>query len=210
LNLEVLYADKTSERHLTVYQEDLRKVGITLNLRLLTFETLVKLLDELQYDLAFIGYGGITFPNPETQLLSRLADQKNNNNITGFKNARVDELIKEYDLAYEIDDRVRILQEVDGLFTNAHHWVMEWYAPYQRVVFWNKFGSPRGHLSRTGDYRDMIPMWWIEPDKVQKLEQALRDPSINLGQGEVEDKYWLDFAKIEEKKQSEMAPRKSQ
>ena len=38
--------------------------------------------------------GGLLFPNPETSFHSMLADQKNNNNITGFKNARVDELLQ--------------------------------------------------------------------------------------------------------------------
>jgi ABC-type transport system substrate-binding protein len=39
LEIEILYTSKTFEPHLTIYQEDLRKVGITLNLRLITPET---------------------------------------------------------------------------------------------------------------------------------------------------------------------------
>ena len=201
LVVELLYPQKESERFLTIFQEDLRKVGVTLNLRLVTFETLVKLLDELQFDMVSIGYTGIPFPNPETSLLSSLADQKNNNNITGFKNQRVDELIGQYDVAYEIPERVKIIREVDALFTDAHHWIFEWYAPYWRIAFWNKFGFPKGHITRTGNYQDMVSLWWIDPAKSEKLNQARRDSSSNLGQGEVEDKYWMEFAKTEDKLQ---------
>ena len=41
--VEMLYDNKAPENILTVYQQDLQKVGITLNLRLVTFETRVKL-----------------------------------------------------------------------------------------------------------------------------------------------------------------------
>ncbi len=66
LVLELLYADKGSERWLTIYQEDLRKVGIALNLRLVTGETFFKLLMQRKFDVANMGWGGLQFPNPET------------------------------------------------------------------------------------------------------------------------------------------------
>ena len=52
LSIEIVHGDQASERFFTVYQEDLRRVGITLNLRLTTFETLVKLLDERTFGMA--------------------------------------------------------------------------------------------------------------------------------------------------------------
>ena len=39
LSVEVLYYDRASERFLTIFQEELRKVGITVNLRFVTPET---------------------------------------------------------------------------------------------------------------------------------------------------------------------------
>ena len=40
-------------------------------------------------------------------------------------------------------------------------------------------------------------LWWIDPAKQSKLEQALRDPSIKLDVGPDEDRYWLQVAKKE-------------
>ena len=45
LQIELLYSDKGCERWLTVYQEDLRKVGIGMNLRLVNPETQFKMHD---------------------------------------------------------------------------------------------------------------------------------------------------------------------
>lgn len=204
LTLELIYPDKGSDQYLTVFQEDLRKVGITLNLRLVTFETLVKLLDERQFDLVLIGYTGSLFPDPEASILSSLADQKNSNNITGFKNSRVDELVKQYDTAYEIPDRMKIIREIDKLYTDSHSWILNWVAPYSRVVFWNRYGMPKGTFTRIGGLDDISTLWWIDPDKERALEEARKDSSKKLDPGQVEDKYWMEFSRAEETEQKKM------
>src|SRR5262245_19936919 len=193
LNIEIIYADQAGERYLTIFQEDLRKVGITLNLRFITFETMLKLLDERTFDMVSSAYTGESFPQPDASLLSRLADEKNTNNITGFKNKRADEIMEEYNKEFDLQKRIKLLEELDGIFTNEHHWVLEWTAPYQRLLYWNKFGQPKGYLTAIGDYRDIPGLWWIDPDKAQKLQAALRDPSMQLGEGQSDDRYWLEI-----------------
>jgi len=200
LNVELVYGDQPSERYFTIFQEDLRKVGVTLNLRLVTFETLIKLLDERTFDMASIAYTGEVFPSPEGNLLSKLADEKNTNNITGFKNKRADDIIAAYQKSFDLTERIKLLQELDGIVTNEHHWIFEWVAPYERLVYWYKFGEPKGILTRIGDYRDVPSLWWFDPDRSRKLQDALRDRSIQLGEGPSEDRYWLDFARLEAKR----------
>lgn len=197
MNIEIVYGDQASERFFTVYQEDLRKVGITLNLRFTTFETLVKLLDERSFGMASIAYTGSIFPSPEQNWLGRLADERNTNNITGFKNPRADQIIDMYGKEFDFDRRVTLLQELDGLITNDHHWILEWTAPYERVVYWSKFGQPAGYVTRIGDYRDIVSLWWFDADKSRRLGEAIRTPSINLGAGPTDDKFWLEYAQLE-------------
>ena len=119
LNLELVYYSKNQEPYLTVFQEDLRRVGIGLNLRLVTFATLVKLLDERRFDFVTIAYSGLLFPNPETSVHSSLADQENSNNITGIQNTRIDEILERYDQMFEVGERIAAIQEIDGYFTDA-------------------------------------------------------------------------------------------
>ena len=197
LTVELVYGSQGFERYFTLYQEDLRKVGITLNLRLVTFETLVKLLDDRAFDMAMIGYTGELFPSPEQNLRSSLADQKNTNNITGFKNKRADEIIEAYKTEFNQDGRIKLLRELDGIFTSEQLWILQWSAPYERVVFWNKFGYPQGVLTRVGDRRDVPSLWWIDPEKARKLDAAMKDQTIQLGEGQADDRYWLEYAKHE-------------
>jgi microcin C transport system substrate-binding protein len=200
LTIELLYPTKTFEPYLTRYQEDLQKVGVTLNLRLVTPETAFKLEHgDRQFQMAYTGWGGLLFPNPETSFHSMLADQKNNNNITGFKNARVDELCKQYDVTFDPQERIRIIREIDGLVANDYTYALLWTGPFTRVLYWNKFGTPPGYWSRTGDYGGagngpgLMQMWWADSAKAEELEAARRDTSKKMEVGPLEDRYWIEF-----------------
>lgn len=195
LVVEVLYPSKSTERFLTVFQEDLRKVGIGLNLRLVTYETLIKLLDERMFDVVSIGWVVPIFPDPEPQYRSTLADQNASNNVTGLKDQKVDVLIDRYNLEFDQQKRIPILREIDGLLANQYPYILGWDAPFERIAFWNKFGYPRGILTRIGEYFEMNSLWWIDSRQEQALKEAMANPSTSLEIGETDDRYWLEYAK---------------
>lgn len=202
LQFELLYTSQTFEPHLTVYQEDLRRVGITVNLRLVNAETQFQLINQRRFEVTHQGWGaGSIFPHPDTIWISKLADLENTNNITGFKDPRVDELAENYGKMFAVEDRIRAIKEIDGILARSYHYTLHWTAPYSRVLYWNKFGTPPGYLSNTGDFMGAgtgpgIPqMWWIDPEKESKLAEAMRNPSIQLEVGPVEDRYWLEYDK---------------
>jgi microcin C transport system substrate-binding protein len=195
LNIELLYSTKPYEPALTTYQEDLRKVGISLNLRFLTPETLYTLVDQRKFDLALVIFGGIVFPNPETSFQASLADSNNNNNITSFKDKRVDQLLPIYDKEFDQKKRTAIVREIDGILANAHEYVLMWATPYQRVAYWNKFSKPEGYVTRFGDYRDVPSLWSVDPQLEATLNKAMGDANAKLPVGAVEVHYWDAYAK---------------
>lgn len=195
LEVELLYDNKNDEPEITVYQEDLRKVGININLRLVTPETLFQLVSNRQFQMVQIAWGGLAFPNPETSFKSSLADSNNNNNITGFKNVRVDQLCDAYDKMFNVNDRIKAIREIDGILANDYQYTLQWYAPYIRLAFWNKFGTPQGFLLRTGDSSGMQQLWWADPAKDGQVRKAMRDTSVKLAVGTSDDHYWDEYAK---------------
>ena len=180
---------------MTIYQDDLRKVGITLNLRLVTPETRFELQQQRKFDLVAAAWAAETFPNPETEFSSKLADIPDNNNITGVKDKRIDELLAMYDIEFDQGKRAAILREMDGILANLHHYVLEWDAPFQRIAYWNKFGQPEGYLSRIDDYYSASWFWWIDPERERQLNRAMADPSAKLEIGPLENRYWQEYAK---------------
>ena len=197
LSIELLYHNKSSEPFLTIFQEDLRKLGVGLNLRLVTPETLFQLLMERKFDLTSIAWGGLLFPNPETSFHSTLADVNNTNNITGVKSARIDEICDAYDEMFDVDERTNAIREIDGILASEYHYILQWYAPNQRLAYWNRFGQPEAALSRFGDYKDLVNLWWFDPERSSAVDQALGDSSRHLEVGPIEDRHWLEYAEHE-------------
>ena len=196
LNLEIIYYDKAAERFYTPWQEELRKIGANLNLRYVNPETAFKMLDDQQFDMAGVAYGGGgPFPLPEQFFDSKQADQKASTNVTGFKDKRVDEIIQLYNKEFDIQKRITLLRELDGIVAASHGYLLEWAAPFTRVVYANKFGQPKGYITDLGDYRDPPSLWWFDSARADQYEKALRDPSVKMEVGPSEDKFWLEARK---------------
>jgi microcin C transport system substrate-binding protein len=203
LQVDLLYIDQSQEPYFTVYQEDLQKAGITLNLRLVTPETSFKMKMQRQFDFTFGSWGvGNIFPIPKPEYHSSMAKIENTNNISGFNDKRIDEITEQYEVTFDVQKRKAMLRELDGILTRQYHYVMQWYAPSTRIAYWNRYSYPAGTFSRIGDYEGSLApgipqLWWFDPVKEQKLAQAMRDPSIKLEIPPVEDHYWQEYAKKE-------------
>ncbi|MBI3269351.1 MAG: ABC transporter substrate-binding protein [Planctomycetes bacterium] len=190
LEVELTYDTKTFEKHLTVYQEDLANAGISATLRLVTPETRWKLMTEKNFQMTITSWGALVFPNPETSYHSRLAQEKDNNNVTGVADPRIDALCAKYDKTVEQKDRAAIIQEIDGILAQAYPYVLLWYGPYTRVLYWNKFGVPESGMPRVGDSTVYEWFWWFDPAKAAALDAAKKDAGAKLEVGGTEVHYW--------------------
>jgi microcin C transport system substrate-binding protein len=181
----------TLERIFLVVKEDYEKAGIKLELKVIDGSTLMKKVSEREFKINYQAWGGLLFPNPETSWRSTLADEKNNNNHCGFKNARVDELCKKYNVVFDRAEQKKIIREIDKLIYDEHPYALGWYARYHRVLYWDKFGHPDSYFTKTSidPEADMMTLWWFDTDRVKALEEA-RAKGTTLEQGEVDVKPW--------------------
>jgi microcin C transport system substrate-binding protein len=200
LTLELLHYAPTYGRFFTVFQEDLRKVGIALNLREVTAETAFQLKDQQKFDMICMFYGGGSpWPVPR-QFYHSSQDVIGGDNLTGFRSPKLDELVEQYDREFDLQKRIALMRELDTIVSAESHWILLWHSNYSRYLYWNKFGQPPGYTSRIleREVYDPIVYWWVDPAKARRLEEARRDSSIKLDVGASEVKYWLDYAKLEE------------
>lgn len=187
LNLNL--TDKSLERIYTIFQEDLKDVGIKLNLKLVTWATDIKEVGERNFLISSRAYTGLTFPNPESSLHSKFADKPDNNNIWGFKNERVDEICNRYPLMFDVKERIAAIKEIDGIICNEHLYALGWYAAHTRLLFWDKFGMPDYILSKTSDDSSILSTWWYEPEKEKALNEAKKN-GTKLPVGKEIVKWW--------------------
>jgi microcin C transport system substrate-binding protein len=189
----------SQERYLTVYQEDLKKVGIKLNLRQIDGTTNFKLGNERNFSILSMAWSGLRIPNPESSMGPGTADQPNTTNWNGIKDPKIDELCAKYNTSFDKTERVKIIREIDYIATSMQPYAFGWFGPYQRIAFHNKFGFPEPILSRTDDYLVIPILWYNDPEKAAEYEDAKKDNKLVLEQGEVDQKFWITVKEREDK-----------
>jgi len=193
--LSLAFDNPSMERIFTVYQEDLKKVGIKLNLQQSTSATMFKMVNERKFQIHFQQWTGLLFPNPESSFHSNMADPDNTTNITGIKDARIDSICAVYNVTFDQRQREKQIQEIDRIACDIVPYALGWVAPFQRIAYWDRFGYPEYYITRVGDFLDVIGLWWYDPEKANQLEKAQKDNSIQLPVGETISTYWVDYDK---------------
>lgn len=189
---------KDLERWLTPYQQELRKIGIDLKLKFMDWNAIIKNIDERNFQVFAYGYSGLLTPNPETSLKSALADMGNNNNIQGFKNARVDELLDAYDSTFTVADQIKIIREIDNI-THETYMKSHWWNPKGiRLGVWDKFGRPTYGLPRYAQlsyaYGNVGLTWWYDSDKAKAIVEAKKtNKALDGDKGVNEIRFWREF-----------------
>ncbi len=187
--------EKSDEATATPFQQMLKEYGIDLQLKFVDSNASWKGLMERTFTMDYMAWGGSSYPNPESMFHSSLADKNDNTNIFGFKNKRVDELCALYDKEFDRKKQIEILREIDGIVWEELPFLLILYAPYQRVLFWNRVSYPEYMLARYdyGDYRDVFTYWWFDSEKIAALEAAKKNNTTLPVASEVDVKYWEAF-----------------
>jgi microcin C transport system substrate-binding protein len=186
---------KTSEYMVTPVQQMMKEYGIDMQIKFVDYNTMIKNVNARNFSVCMLAYSGLIYPNPEGSLRSSLADMNDNNNVWGFKNERVDELLDEYDICFDQNRRIKIIQEIDGIFNDTHPIAFSIVRNYSRMMWWDKFGYPNWMLSRyVGEYWDALYYWWIDEEVQERLTTAMKDDR-ELDLKPIDMKYWPDYLK---------------
>ncbi len=192
LEITLMYEDKSSERIWTVVQDYMADVGVTLKLKLVTAETQWKLIEDRKFKIAEMAWSGDLFPDPRQSYHSSMAYNKNTANITGVADPQIDRLIEEHDQCDDLQRRIELIKQIDGLLVALHPYGLSWYESSDRLLYWNKFGHPDYYITRVSDYSDMAIYWWIDPEKESALNAAIAE-NRSLPQGPVDVNFWKDY-----------------
>lgn len=164
-----------TDKFLAIFSEDLKDVGITLKIDRKDWAAWSKDMDEFNYDMTWAAWGSGLFKDPESMWSSKEAERISGNNITGFKNDRVDELIEKQKSIFDVQERNGIIREIDGIISREVPYVLLWYIDYVRILYWNKFGTPPQVLSKFGDESSAYSLWWYDEDAAAELEEVMEE-----------------------------------
>ena len=173
LSFTFLTRDESSDKFLALYGEDLRKAGVEMKIERKDWAAWTRDMDEFKFDMTWAAWSAGLHPDPEGMWSSAEADKPGGNNITGFKDQMVDELIETQKSIFSVRERNGICRRVDAILAEQVPYILLWNIDSVRLLYWDKFGTPPTVLSKFGDERSLLAYWWYDTDNAEDLREAM-------------------------------------
>lgn len=167
MQFEFMLISPEFERVVLPYVRNLGKLGIKATVRLIDPSQYVNRMNSFDFDMVVGGWGQSLSPGNEQRIYwsGASADTPGSRNYAGIKNPVVDELIEMVIAAPDRESLVQRTRALDRVLLWGHYVIPNWHIPYDRMIYWDKFGVP-----------EKIPMlgtsflaWWIDPAKARAL-----------------------------------------
>ncbi|MGA3172112.1 MAG: extracellular solute-binding protein [Chthoniobacteraceae bacterium] len=172
-DITIIHYEGSDLRHLTLYSEDLKAVGIRLHIKIVSEANFTEEVDNHQFDMIWAAWGASRLLDPEPMWSSKTADDIATENYCGLKDAEVDNLIDEQKTEMDLGKRNDIDRQMDARLAGLFPYVLMWELNSHRLLYWNRFGTPKYVLSKFGDESDAYAYWWYDPAKAAALDDAM-------------------------------------
>ena len=172
MTFEILLVSPLFERIALPYTANLKRLGVEASVRTVDSSQYKERLDRFDFDMIVGSFGLSASPGNEQREFwgSAAADRDGSRNIAGIKNPVVDELIEKVISAGERKELVNEVRALDYVLQWQHLVVPHWHIPYDRYVYWDRFGRP----DTIPDSGVQIFSWWVDPAKDAALSQLRR------------------------------------
>ena len=113
----LIHSAKELEKYWSLVKEDFRKAGIDMEVRFVEWNSLLKTLDEGNFDAFGMAWNGVVEWDPKALWASTSVPPKGSNFI-GYKNSDVDKTIEKARLEFDRNKRALLLQKVYELIAS--------------------------------------------------------------------------------------------
>lgn len=116
--VSLIYANKDSEKYWTILKEDAKKAGVDIELKLLEWNSFVKTIDDKNFDMMAMGWGGGDVEDDPKQIWHSTSNGKGGSNYISYNNAEVDKLIDQARGELDKNKRKDLFKKVYGLIAD--------------------------------------------------------------------------------------------
>ena len=169
LSIEFLIHQPSSERIIAPFIQNLKKIGIAANLRLVDTSQYENRTDNFDFDILSMKLNFFPPPGPELRSYygTQEADVKGSANMAGIKNPVIDSLIEKIIAAKDLETLKATTRAMDRVLLWNHYVIPQFHNDIDRVAYWNKFSRP----DKKPKYSIGFPStWWIDINKEKKLQ----------------------------------------
>lgn len=112
LSFTILEPDPEFVKYLTIFKEDAKQAGVDVNVKVIEWNSFVKLLDERKFEAVRLAWGGGDLDWDPKQIWHSGSIANAGSNFVSYNNPRVDKLIDESRVLMDKGERVKKLREV--------------------------------------------------------------------------------------------------
>ncbi len=160
LAFEILIFQKTFERVVLPFKNNLERLGIDVSVRLVDTNQYIQRLREFDYDMTVQGIGQSDSPGNEQREYwhSSNVDVKGSRNYMGVNSPVVDELVNLVIQAPTREELVYRTRALDRVLLHGHYVIPNWYLPKDRIAYWSFLQRPETVPKNGVD----INNWWVK------------------------------------------------
>lgn len=161
LTFEILLFQKTFERVVLPFKNNLAKLGIDVSVRLVDSNQYVQRVREFDYDMITQSIGQSDSPGNEQREYwhSSTVDANGSRNYAGVSDPVVDQLVSQVIQAPNRKELVQRTRALDRVLLNGYYVVPHWHLAKDRVAYWNHLEHPQTTPKKGTD----LDNWWAEP-----------------------------------------------
>jgi ABC-type transport system substrate-binding protein len=161
----VAYDKPETKTVLSIWKEDLRKIGVVLKAQHVDWPTMQKKMDEKKFDAWTGGWGLGWLIDPYQIWHSSQADVPKGSNRGGFRNERADEIIERLRVTFDEEERMQLYHEFHSILHEEQPYTF-FYSP-QYVTAW----QPRMENMIINKIRPQhLPFPWYIDDSQKKAK----------------------------------------
>ena len=171
LEFEVLLVSPLFERIVLPFAKNLEKLGVKATVRTVDPSQYRRRLDTFDFDVIVGTFGQSLSPGNEQRSFwgSKAAELEGGRNYIGIKDPVIDALIEKVIAAPSRKGLIAAVRSLDRALQWGHWLIPHWYAKYDRVAYWDKFGRPK----ITPVQGNQFVAWWVDAKRQDALKGKL-------------------------------------
>lgn len=120
-SITIMEPSETFMKYLTIFKEDAKKAGVEINIKIIEWNSFVKLLDERKFDACRLAWSAVLDWNPIQ--IWHTDSFKGGSNFIGFSNKEADELMTKAKFIHNRSERIKVLQKVEEIIINEYPYI---------------------------------------------------------------------------------------
>lgn len=170
MSFEILLNDPSFERVTLPYAEDLKRLGITVSVRVVDPSQYQTRMDNFDYDMTVVLFPESDVPGNEQRDYwgSAAAKMPGSNNLVGVSSPVVDALVAKVIAANDRASLLAACHALDRVLLWGWYVVPQWHLGAYRLAFWDVFGFPTQPMRAGFD----IDTWWIDAAKAAITDKS--------------------------------------